>query len=287
MQDLYKVVGVSRQGFFDNEVRGVEHRLIADQILDWVKNLRIDHPRMGARKVYVKLKKTPEYENYLQKIGRDKLEMILLNNNLRIRTVKSFIKTTIRGAFIFKNLLQDGIKTFVPTAINQVWVSDLTYYIVVQNGRVVHYYITLIMDLFSREGIGFAVSQTMITEDTTLVALNRAFKYRNIQSKEKLPNLIFHSDGGGQFSDKEFLRLLAQHEIKSSMGKQAYENPNAERFNGILKNEYLLPWEVNSLPQLVLRTPIAIKFYNTQRPHKSLNYATPLEFMKAHSFVTL
>ena len=93
--------------------------------------------------------------------------MILLNNGLRLNTIKSYIKTTVRGEFVFKNLIKD----FVPSAVNQVWVSDLTYYIVVENAKVEHYYITLIMDLFSRETIGFAASQTMITEHTTLIAL--------------------------------------------------------------------------------------------------------------------
>jgi putative transposase len=274
MESLYQLVGISRQGFFDHQLRRQDLHLLILDILEAVKTIRIDQPRLGARKVYIRLQKMPQYAGYLDKLGRDKVEMILLNNGLRIRKIKSFIKTTVRGPYIFKNL----IIGFTPTAINQVWVSDLTYFILVVNGKVVHYYITLIMDLFSREGIGFAVSKTMITEHTTLIALNRAFTYRKIKEKEKLPNLIFHSDGGGQFSDKEFLEQLASHEIKSSMGKQAYENPNAERFNGIIKNEYLIPWEVNSFPQLELNTPRAIKLYNTQRPHKSLKYLTPIEF---------
>lgn len=279
MEGLYQLVGISRQGFFDHQSRREALHLLSLDLLEAVKIIRIDHPRLGARKVYVRLQKTPQYATYLHKIGRDKLEMILLNNGLRIRRTRSFLKTTVRGAYIFKNL----IKEFTPTAINQVWVSDLTYFILVINGKIVHYYITLIMDLFSREGIGFAVSKTMITEQTTLIALKRAFKYREIKEKEKLPNLIFHSDGGGQFSDKEFLAQLASHDIKSSMGKQAYENPNAERLNGIIKNEYLLPWEVNSFPQLVQNTLRAIKLYNTQRPHKSLKYLTPIEFREYHN----
>lgn len=274
MEALYDVVGVSRQAFFDNEVQGVKTKLIVFEIIEQIKLIREDHPQMGARKVYHFMQQKPEYQSYIDHIGRDKLEMVLLNNGLRVKEVRSYIKTTIRGAFIFSNLITD----FVPTAINQVWVSDLTYFIMVVNGRLKHFYITLIMDLFSREGIGFAASDNMVTENTSLVALERAFKYRNIKDKDLLSNLIFHSDGGGQFSDKGFLKQLAKHEIKSSMGKSAYDNPNAERLNGIIKNEYLIPWGVNSLTQLLLLLPKTIKLYNTQRPHFSLKYDTPLEF---------
>ena len=274
MEALYDVVGVSRQAFFDNEVQCAKTKLIVFEIIEQIEIIRQDHPQMGARKVYHYMQQKPEYQSYIADIGRDKLEMVLLNNGLRIKEVRSFVKTTIRGAFVFSNLITD----FVPTAINQVWVSDLTYFFTVQNGKIKHLYITLIMDLFSREGIGFAASDNMVTENTSLLALQRALIYRNINDNDKLSNLIFHSDGGGQFSDKGFLKKLAINDIKSSMGKSAYENPNAERLNGIIKNEYLIPWGVNSMAQLLLLLPKAINLYNTQRPHFSLKYDSPFEF---------
>jgi putative transposase len=274
MEALYDVVGVSRQAFFDNEIQCAKTKLIVCEIIKQIKLIREDHPQMGARKVYHYMQQKPEYQSYISHIGRDKLETVLLNNDLRIKKVRSYVKTTIRGAFVFSNLITE----FVPTAINQVWVSDLTYFITVVNGQLKHFYITLIMDLFSREGIGFAASDNMVTENTALAALRRAFIYRNVKDKEIIANLIFHSDGGGQFSDKGFLKELAKHEIKSSMGKSAYENPNAERLNGIIKNEYLIPWGVNSITQLILMLPKAITLYNTQRPHFSLNYYSPFEY---------
>lgn len=279
MESLYDVVGISRQGFFDNEVRRAQVGQMVVQIIAQVKEIRCDHPRMSARKVYRFMQNTPQYASYVAHMGRDKLEMVLMNNGLRVRKAKSYLKTTIRGPFVFKNLIQG----FTPTAINQVWVSDITYYITVQSGKVWHFYITLIMDLFSREGIGFAASKTMRTEDTALAALQKAIKYRNFSEQDKYPHLIFHSDGGGQYSDKGFLNQLAQYQIQSSMSKSVYDNPFAERLNGIIKNEYLIPWEVNSFAELELLLPKAIKLYNNQRPHLSLNWNTPSAFAKSNA----
>lgn len=272
------MVGISRQTFFENEVRNEKQQVLVKHIVEQVQSIRVLHPCMGARKLYHFMQNSDDYPTYIQDIGRDKLEMILLNNGLRVRKTKAYLKTTIRGAYIFSNLIQG----FVPTAINQVWVSDLTYYIVVQQDKVKHYYITLMMDLFSREVIAAIASQTMTAEDTSLLAIQAAFQYRNIQSKDQYPDLIVHSDGGGQFSDTNFIRTLTKHSIRSSMGKSAYENPNAERINGTIKNEYLLPWGVNSLPNLVLELQRAVKLYNHQRPHFNLNYFTPVAFKNHH-----
>ena len=71
---------------------------------------------------------------------------------------------------------------------------------------------------------------------------------------------------------------MKKHGIASSMGKQAYDNPNAERINGTIKNDYLLPWGVNSFSKLELFTPKAIKNYNQDRPHIALKGMSPIKF---------
>lgn len=216
----------------------------------------------------------PECQEWFPQIGRDKVESILLNNGFRIKRIKAYHKTTKRGYFVFSNLIKDlNINN-----LNQVWVSDITYYYMVEKGKVTHYYLTFIMDLFTRRILGFAVSDNLITESTTLPAMQMALKTRNITQKEDISGLIFHSDGGGQYADKSFLSLLQYYEIRSSMGKEAYENPNSERINGTMKNDYLLPWDVNSYCQLNLLTSKAVRLYNEERPHSSLKGLSPVEF---------
>lgn len=274
---MYKFSGISRQSFFENEARQKKDNAKVSVLIEHIKTVRGEQPCLGARKIYHKMLNDSKLLADIENIGRDKFEMILLNNGFRIRKIKAYLKTTVRGPYIFKNL----IANFVPDAPDQVWVSDLTYYIVVQQGQVRHYYLTLIMDKFTRRCLGYAVSDNMITESTTLPALEMALKNRSVAKDQKLPKLIFHSDGGGQFSDKAFLSRLSEHDIQSSMGKQAYENPNAERLNGIIKNEYLLPWGVNSFSELEVKTPKAVYLYNAQRPHFALRYFTPAAFEKS------
>jgi putative transposase len=232
------------------------------------------HPRAGARTIYMYMSKDECCKTWFDAVGRDKVESILLNNGYRIRHCVAFHRTTRRGLYTFPN----KIIGLTLSDINQVWVSDITYYIVVVNGRTKHFYLTFIMDLFSRRILGFAISDRLTTEDTTFRALQIALNTRKARRKNQLEGLILHSDGGGQFIEKKFLATLGFFGIISSMGKQAYENPNAERLNGTIKNDYLIPWDVISFSQLKISTPKAVKLYNEDRIHSALNKLTPCEF---------
>jgi putative transposase len=240
-------------------------------IISFAKEIRIDHPRMGARIIYRKMAESAACKDWFERIGRDKVEMVLLNNGFRIHKIRACHKTTRRGPFIFPNL----IKELIPNRLNQIWVSDITYYFIVEKGAVTHYYLTFIMDLYSRRILGFAVSDNLITENTTIIALKMAIKNRNLTSENQLNGLLFHSDGGGQYSDHNFVKMIRFYGILSSMGKEAYENPNAERVNGTIKNDYLIPWEVDSFSQLKLSTPKAVKLYNNDKPHSSMMDSLP------------
>lgn len=267
-------MGISRQSFYQYEQRQHTIREISKLVIDYAKARRVLHPKAGARTIYYNMSKDETCKVWFKLVGRDKVESILLNNGYRIKPCVAFYRTTRRGPYTFPNKIIE----FTPSSINQVWVSDITYYIVVENGRIKHFYLTFVMDLFSRKILGFAVSDRLFTEDTTLAALQMALNNRKVKRKNQLNRLILHSDGGSQYIDKGFLAKLAFFGITSSMGKQAYENPNAERLNGIIKNDYLIPWDVVSLSQLKLSTPKAVKLYNEDRIHSALNKLTPCQF---------
>jgi putative transposase len=247
---------------------------ISKSIINFAKQLRIDHPRMGARVIYQKMSAAPACQEWFSLIGRDKVESVLLNNGFRIIKIRAFHKTTRRGEFVFGNLIKD-LKI---SRLNQVWVSDITYYFVVEKGIVAHYYLTFVMDLYSRRVLGYAVSDNLSTESTTLPAIKMALEVRKIVKENQVKGLIFHSDGGGQYIDKNFLKTIRFTGMESSMGKNAYENPNAERLNGIIKNDYLIPWFTESLSLLKISTPRAVKLYNDDRPHSMLKGLSPLQF---------
>ena len=99
----------------------------------------------------------------------------------------------------------------------------------------------------------------------------------------RFPNLlkgiemIFHYDGGGQYYCKEFIRLTSKMKMQNSMAKEAYENPFAERINGTIKNCYLKHWSIGTLEQLEKSLDRAVRLYNYDKPHKSLQGSTPAQ----------
>ena len=267
MESLYQVVGISRQGFhqYRNRIELCTERY--EHIADRAAHYRQTHMRMGARPLYIMMS-AMEPASLLEGIGRDKFEKILMNNGLSVQPIRIFHKTTYSGAWRFPNLVE-GLSV---KELNQVWISDITYYRL-RDGWA---YLTFILDLYSRRCLGYALSEDLRTEQTTLPALEMALKTRDIQNYQH--RLIFHSDGGGQYYDKDFLGQLKQFHILSSMAEIVYENPHMERFHGTAKNDYLIPWRVNSVSQLRKQVPRFAKLYNESRPHESLKYKTPMAF---------
>ena len=92
--------------------------------------------------------------------------------------------------------------------------------------------------------------------------------------------IIFHSDGGGQYYDKEFLALTQKYGFRNSMCEYAWENGKAERINGVIKNNYLIHRNIKTLDDLVKEVDRSVSLYNNQKPHKALKYQTPTQFEK-------
>jgi putative transposase len=238
-------------------------------ILSEVERVRKKHPRKSARSIYEEMKVNKEFEVALDGIGRDKFEAMIFSQGLKLVRKVRYSRTTIRGAIVFPNLIRGKIIS----NIDQVWMSDITYYSVLSE----HFYITTVIDVYSRKLIGWNVSKTLKAEQTTIAALHGAL---HVRAKATYRNLIFHSDAGGQYSDKEFLKLLKMFNIKSSMAETVYENPFIERLHSTIKNDYLVPWGVNTFNQLKKKTAVVQYLYNCERPHQKLNKMTPERFEK-------
>jgi transposase InsO family protein len=227
-----------------------------------VYEIRQDHPTLSLRAMYYKI--------LPQSIGRDKFEALCRDWGYGISRSINYQRTTnSNGVIRFENHLEG----LMLTGINQAISSDITYF---ELGEL-FYYITFIMDCFSRMILGYSVSKRLTTEQTTIPAMKMVIKVRkgNIQ-----PGMIFHSDGGGQYYDKEFLAITTKYQLINSMCEYPWENGKAERINGIIKNNYLKYWTINTFDELSKSVDRAVSLYNSERPHKSLNYATPLAFEK-------
>ncbi len=262
MNKIYRVVGISKQGFHQWLDRAMVNYEEQQQLLPIIKEIRKDHPKLSSREIYKKV--CP------QTMGRDRFEVFCFEHGFKIEIKKSkHITTDGRGYLYFPNLMLT-MNEF--TYINQIWVSDITYFDIWDKT----YYLTFITDLFNREIVGHRASLSLRTEDTTMPALKMALNNRCLT---KLNNLIFHSDGGGQYYCKEFVALTKEYQIKNSMGKTAFENPHAERVNGTIKNYYLFPYEPSNFKELRKLLTKAVYLYNNEKPHKSLNGKCPKEFL--------
>jgi len=221
--------------------------------------IRSDHPKISLRDIYWMT--SPLY------VGRDKFERYFIKKGYQVLKVRSYIRTTnSRGTIRFPNLVSGKELT----DINQVWVSDITYYQLSSKT----YYLTFIMDLYSRRILGYSCSKTLKTIDTTMVSIKKAINLR----KTSLEGLIFHSDGGGQYYSNKFTGLISRKGIQSSMGEIVYENAYAERLNGVIKNNYLNPYHPTNYKELKQALKKAVKMYNTQKPHSKLGRKSPVKF---------
>ncbi|MBK6331139.1 MAG: hypothetical protein IPF62_11745 [Bacteroidetes bacterium] len=115
----------------------------------------------------------------------------------------------------------------------------------------------------------------MKTEETTYTALKMAIRNRRGQ---KLEGLILHSDGGGQYYDKEFLALTQKYCMYNSMAEYA-ENGMAERLNGVIKNNYLQYRKV-TFTELAKEVDRSVLLYNYEKPYKMLQKKSPMQFEK-------
>jgi putative transposase len=203
-----------------------------------------------------------------QSMGRDAFERLCKEQDLMSKRSQNQRRTTdSTGVIRFENRIQGLTLTYQ----DQVWQSDITYYEV--KGR--FYYLTFIVDAFSRRILGHSVSKRLFTEDTTLPALRQAIKARGTKD---LTGTIFHSDGGGQYYDTEFLKLTAKHKLLNSMCEFAWENGKAERINGVIKNNYLRHRRIADYEGLQKEVDRCVLLYNTSKPHIALQRRSPATF---------
>jgi hypothetical protein len=255
MNTLYRILGTSKQAFhqwLDKKMLVMEEQ---QQLLPVISQIRADHPRLSARQMYLMIGP--------QSMGRDRFEQYCFQNGFKLAIKRAYHKTTNSlGVTRFENLIA-GLEL---TGVNQVWASDITYYRIGER----FFYITFILDLWSRLIVGYAVSIGMLTEQTTIPALNMALNQRGT-----IQGLIFHSDGGGQYYCKKFLTITKSNLIQNSMCDSVYENAHAERINGTIKNDYLVYYAPQDYEELVTLTDKAVNMYNNFRPHSSLGKISP------------
>jgi len=263
MSQICELFGISRQAHYQKCWREEDRQAEAELILEMVRLVRRKHPRMGTRKLLYKIHPMLEADGL--QVGRDRLFELLRGEDLLVKPKKSYRRTTAPGLYRAPNRLS-GLVIAQP---NQVWVCDITYLELETH----HFaYLFLLMDLFSRFILGWQVSPSLAMEGA-LDSLEMALS----QLPHIPSNLIHHSDHGVQYTAHGYLDTLRHHHILPSMGAvgNCYDNIFAERLIGILKNEYALDRPFVAFDQVTPAIQEVVHLYNTDRPHLSLNWATP------------
>jgi transposase InsO family protein len=265
---LCRRAGISRQGYYQG-LRAYRARLQSEEkVLELVRAQRARHPRLGTRKLQRLLR--GEFTRRSVKIGRDKLFEVLRAHNLLVPKRKRRGPRTTDGARTWwKNILD----TAPIEAPHRGWVADISYLHTMEG----FCYMALISDVYSRKIVGWDVSESLELEGA-LSALNMA-----LASLPPGKTPIHHSDRGSQYRSKAYTRRLQNAGCSISMTEEDHcaENAQAERVNGILKGEYYLDMVFRDAGQAKKAVQAAIKLYNQERPHLSLNYQCPEQVHRA------
>ena len=241
--------------------------------LSYIYDIRKKDAGIGGKKIW-QMYKTAFQEN--NPMGRDRFECLIDRYNLKVRKRRRKPRTTDSSHRL--PLYPNLIKSFIPTAPNQLWVSDITYIPIWLKDNTYRFcYLSLVLDAYSKEIVGWSVGDTLETI-YPLLALKIALKRLAGIPKNEI-QLIHHSDRGCQYASLHYVQLLQANGIKVSMTESGdpKDNAQAERINNTIKNELLKDKRFYSLKEVYDSVSVAVEFYNTQRPHMSINMMTPYE----------
>ncbi len=265
---LCERVGMSRQNYYAARRLRKRREIDEDMIVELVKRERKMQPRLGGRKLLHLVRS--ELEEACVNIGRDRFFEVLAEHDLLVAPKPGRPRTTNsrHSLPVFGNLLEER-QLHGP---NEAWVSDLTY-IRTDEGFL---YAALITDAYSRKIVGAHIGDSLEAEGC-LLALDQAL--RELPAG-KAP--IHHSDRGCQYCCHEYVERLQAHGLPISMTQimHCYENAQAERINGILKQEYEMDRTFRTKAQAIKAFAQAIFLYNYRRPHTMLKYRFPADVHK-------
>ena len=267
---LCSVLGVSRAGFYATQGRPVAARRQEDQQLA----VHVAAAHAASRRRYGSPRVHRELQAHGHEVGRHRVARLMREQGLRAREKRRFQRTTDsqHGLPVAENVLD---RQFTVPTPNTAWVSDITY-LWTREGWL---YLVVILDLFSRRVVGWALHDR-ITRQLALDALTMALRHRQPRG-----GLVHHSDRGSQYASTDYQALLAAHGIVCSMSRRAncWDNAVAESFFSTLKIE--LAHEADWATQTEARTDVSEYieiFYNTQRRHSALGYVSPVAFERHH-----
>lgn len=271
VERLCSVMEVSSRGFRAWARRGPSHRQRTDMML--LAHIRDQFAlSLGS---YGRPRMTQELKELGMQVGHRRVGRLMRENGLVVKRTKRFrVTTDSNHSFtIAPNILS---RDFISVQPNQKWASDISY-VWTREGWV---YLSVVLDLYSRRVIGWAVSDRL-KQDLAIRALKMA-----IASRQPAAGCIHHSasyqrDCGSQYCAHDYQKLLRTHGFQISMsGKgNCYDNAAVETFFKTIKAELLWQqnWQTRKDAEDAINHYIN-GFYNPRRRHSALNWKSPLAF---------
>jgi len=266
VERMCRVLKVSKSGYYAWRVRPQSNRARANEKLD--HHIKTIYRKNKGMYGSPRITKALHRQNIACSENRVARRMLI--NGIKAKTKKRFKVTTNskHNHPVAENLLDQNFKAQRP---NQVWASDITY-IWTREGWL---YLAVILDLFSRHIVGWAMSNHL-GQELALNALKQA-----IWRRRPPQGVLFHSDQGVQYACQAFRKLLQQHKfIQSMSGKgNCYDNAVVESFFHTLKTE-LIYFENYSTREGAKNSIFEYieSYYNRDRLHSTLKYCSPVQF---------
>jgi transposase InsO family protein len=259
---LCQMTGLNRAGFYRWRVPR-QATPVEMELRDQMQKVALQWPAYGYRRITRELQKRGFAVNH-----KRVLRMMREDNLLCVRRRAFVITTDSRHNLpVYPNLARQ----MTPTAINQLWVADITYIRL----RTEFGYLAVILDAFSRRVIGWALGRRLEAE-LAVAALRMA-----LVERQPAPGLIHHSDRGVQYASHAYTEILKQRQAEISMSRKAnpYDNAACESFLKTLKQEEVYRNEYRDFQEALSSIAEFLEcVYNWKRLHSALGYLPPAEF---------
>ena len=266
VQKMCRVIGASRSGYYRWKIQPQSKRQQENEKI----LIEIKESHKNSRRAYGSPRITVELQAKGMKCGENRVAMLMKIHGIVGKATKKFKATTNskHALPVAENLLKQNFAAEKP---NTAWVSDITY-VWTSEGWL---YLAVILDLFSRQVVGWAMSDRL-TSGVVVKAL-----YQAIGRRPPSSGCILHSDRGIQYASTDFRDVLSAYGFIQSMSRKGncYDNAVAESFFHTLKTEHVYDYRYETRAEARQSIFDYIEmFYNRQRRHSALGYQSPVSF---------
>jgi putative transposase len=257
------MLNMARSSYYYKEGVNLQKQKEEADLRGRIEEIVVEYERYGYRRVTAALQREG------LKVNHKRVQRIMQEEDLICKIKKRWVVTTDSNHpyRVYPNLMKDA----KITGVNQAWVADITYIRILT----AFVYLAVILDVFSRKVVGWAIS-LRIDMELTRAALRMA-----IETRRPPEGCIHHSDRGVQYAAHDYVDDLNAAGFLISMSRKGnpYDNAHAESFMKTLKNEEVYLWDYKTFNDVKKRIPYFIEeVYNEKRLHSALGYCPPNEY---------